>query len=170
VRAALSLRLRLRSGPFDCAQGREEASSTRRFYGPIEIGPSRSVSFRQVKSLRQAGVILLLLVYCVAPAMACMTPDVQMTTEERACCEMMNHQCGQMDMSGSHDCCKKAPKTVFDNALKTDAAALHPVIFVSLWVSSFDIVGPRDSREDWVQRPQHSPPKPPPSTIDILRI
>jgi len=113
---------------------------------------------------------VLLLVSCVAPAMACMTPDAQMTTEERACCRRMQSQCGQMEMPGSHDCCKKAPKTVYDSALKTEMASVHPATFVSLWVSLFEIFPPQDAGRVWTQRPQHSPPKSPPSAIINLRV
>ncbi len=127
------------------------------------------VSSYQVKSLRQFGAMLLLLVSCVAPAMACAAPDAQMTIEERACCRMMKSQCGQMGMPTSRNCCTKAPKSVSDSALKTDTASLHPAAFVTVWVASFEILTPQDARGDWV-RPEHSPPKSPPSKITILRI
>jgi hypothetical protein len=123
-----------------------------------------------VKSLRQIGAILLLLVSSVAPAMACMAPDAQMTTEERSCCRMMKSQCGQMEMATSHDCCKKAPKSVQDSALKTDTVSIHSAAFVALWVSSFELLTPEATSNGWVQRPEHSPPKSPPSAITILRI
>jgi hypothetical protein len=99
-----------------------------------------------------------------------MAPDAQMTTEERACCRMMKSQCGQMEMPASHDCCKKAPKSVSESALKTDTLSLHPLMFAALWVSTFDLLAPQDATIGWIQRPQDSPPKSPPSTITILRI
>ena len=124
-----------------------------------------------MKLLRQFGAILLLLVFCAAPAMACMVPDAQMTTEERACCRMMKNQCGQMmEMPASHDCCKKAPKAASGGALKTDTVIVHPLAFAVLSVSSFDLVAPQNAITGWVQRPEHSPPKAPPSTITILRL
>lgn len=124
----------------------------------------------EVKFLRQFGAVLLLLFSCVAPAMACMAPDAQMTVEEQACCRMMKHQCGQMEMPGSQDCCKKAPPAVHDNALKTDTVAFHPAVFVTLWVSSFDLLVPEAAAESWLPRPEHSPPKSPPSIISSLRV
>lgn len=131
----------------------------------------QSVSCLTVKCLRQVGAILLLLVSCVAPAMACMAPDAQMTVEERACCRMMKNDCGQMmEMPSSHDCCKKAPKTVGETALKTDTVTVHPLTFAVLWVSSFDLLAPHDAITGWVQRPEHSPPKAPLSSIAVLRI
>jgi len=123
-----------------------------------------------VKSLRQFGAILLLLVSCVAPAMACMAPDAQMTTEERACCRMMKSQCGQMEMPSSRDCCKKTSTSDRDNALKTESVSYHPVVFVVVWVYSSEVLAPQDASNGRIQRPEHSPPKSPPSAITILRI
>jgi hypothetical protein len=123
-----------------------------------------------VKSLRQFGAVLLLLVSFVAPAMACMAPDAQMTVEEQACCRMMKSQCGQMEMPGSNDCCKKVRPAVHDNALKTDTVSFHPAVFVTLWVSSFDLLAPQAVAEGWLPRPEHSPPKSPPSIISSLRV
>jgi len=120
--------------------------------------------------LRQIGVILLLMVTFAAPAMACMTPETQMTSEEKACCRMMKNQCEQGGMSGAHDCCKKAPKAVFDIALKTNALSFHPVAFVAVWASSLEILAPRDTRIELTQRPQYPPPKSPPAATAILRI
>jgi hypothetical protein len=123
-----------------------------------------------VKSIRQFGAVLLLLVFSVAPAMACMTSGTQMSTDERACCRAMQGQCGHMEMAGSQDCCKKTPPAVHDNALKTDTVSFHPAVFVTLWVSSFDLLAPKALAEAWFPRPEHSPPKSPPSIISSLRI
>jgi hypothetical protein len=134
------------------------------------LGSEHGVYSYQVKSLRQFGAVLLLLVLCVAPAMACMAPDAQMTAEEQVCCRMMTSQCGQMEMPGSQDCCEKAPPAVHDNALKTDTVSFHPAVFVTLWVSSLDLLAPQAVAEGWLQRPEHSPPKFPPSIISSLRV
>jgi hypothetical protein len=56
-------------------------------------------------------VLVLLLVSCLAPAMACVVSNAEMNTEERACCRMMKNQCEQMDnMPASHGCCQKTPR------------------------------------------------------------
>ena len=123
-----------------------------------------------MKSLRQYGATLLMLVSCVAPAMTCVTPDAQMTIEERACCRMMKSQCGQMEMPTSGECCKKASTSDHDNALKTETVSYHPVVFVSVWVSSFELLAHQGASNGWVRRPDHLPPKSPPSAITILRI
>lgn len=122
-------------------------------------------------SLRKFGVLVLLLVSCLAPAMACLAPDAQMNTEERACCRMMKNQCGQMNnMPASHGCCQKTPPSVRDNALDTKAVTFHPVVAPVIWLAAFDLVNSTSAVTGWVENPDYSPPKSPPSTISILRI
>ena len=122
-----------------------------------------------MRSLRQFGAILLLLVSCVGPAMACVAPGAQMTAEERACCRMMKSDCGQMEMPSSQDCCKMALSSDHESALKTDTASFHPAAFVAVRLSSFDLLA-YESADGWIQRPEYSRPKSPPSAITILRI
>jgi hypothetical protein len=57
----------------------------------------------RMRILRQFGV-LLLLVSCLAPAMACMVPNAEMSTQEPACCRMMKSQCGQVRSSSFSPC------------------------------------------------------------------
>jgi hypothetical protein len=123
-----------------------------------------------MRVLRQFGVLVLMLVSCLAPALACMVPDAQMNTEERACCRVMKNQCGQMGMPASHGCCQKTPSSVRDNALDTKAVTFHPVVVSVIWLAVSELVNPVSAVADWVERPDYSPPKSPPSTISILRI
>ncbi len=123
----------------------------------------------QVGFLRQLGAVLLLLLSFAAPAMACMAPYAEMTVEERACCRMMKNDCGQMEMAASHNCCKKTPGTLHDSALRSAPVSFHPLVAV-VWVSLFDLFPPHDATNGWVQRPEHSPPKPPPSITSALRV
>ena len=123
-----------------------------------------------MRALRQFGVLVLLLASSLTPAMACMIPGAQMTTEERACCRMMQNQCGQMEMPASHGCCQKTPPSVYDNALDTKAVALHPVAIAVIWLTSSELVNPASSVTGWVEHHDYSPPQSPPSTISILRI
>jgi hypothetical protein len=81
-----------------------------------------------MRIFRQFGVLVLLLVSCLAPAMACMVPNAEMSTQERACCRMMKNQCGQMGMPVSHGCCQKTPPSVHDNALNTKAVTFQPIL------------------------------------------
>lgn len=123
-----------------------------------------------MRALRQLGVLVLLLASSLSPAMACMMPGAQMTTEERACCRMMNYQCGQMQMSKSTGCCQKVPPSAFDNALATRPSALHPVAVSAVWLTASELMRPVSSAAGWVEHRDYSPPKSPPSTISILRI
>jgi hypothetical protein len=123
----------------------------------------------EMRSFRQIGVLILLLVSSLAPAMACMVPEVQMSAQERACCRMMKNHCGQMGMAASQDCCQKTPPSAHDNALKTTATAFHPVVVSVIWLAAFE-VDPASTVIGSVERPDYSPPKSPPSTNSILRI
>ncbi len=123
-----------------------------------------------MRVFRQLGVLVLLLVSCLAPAMACVVADAQMNTEERACCRTMKNQCGQMGMPASHGCCQKTPPSVHDNALDTKAVTFHPIVSPVIWLAAFELVNPATIVTGWVEHPDYSPPKSPPSTISILRI
>jgi hypothetical protein len=124
-----------------------------------------------MKSLRQFGVLILMLVSCLAPAMACMVPAAEMNAQERAaCCRMMKNQCGQMEMPASHGCCQKIPLGVHDNALDTKVTNFHPVAVPVIWLAAFELMSPTSSVTGWVEHLDDSPPKSPPSTISILRI
>jgi hypothetical protein len=123
-----------------------------------------------VRILRQFGVLVLLLVSCLAPAMACMVSNAEMNAEEQACCRMMKNQCGQMEMPSSHGCCQKTPLGVHDNALDTKTVTVHPVIAPVVWLATFRIVNPPLTVIGWAEHPEYSPPKSPPSTNSILRI
>jgi hypothetical protein len=120
--------------------------------------------------LRQFGGVLLLLVSFLAPAMACMAPDTKMTLEERDCCRMMKNDCGQMEIPASNDCCKKTPGTLQDGALKSDSLSFHPLLAVAVWVAPFDRLSSHDAMSGWLQRPELTPPKPPPSIVSALRV
>ncbi len=102
--------------------------------------------------------------------MACIVPNAQMSTQERACCRVMKNQCGQMEMPASHGCCDKTPPSVHDNALDTKTVTFHPVVASILWLAAFELANPTSAVTGWVERPDSSPPKSPPATISILRI
>jgi hypothetical protein len=121
-----------------------------------------------MRVLRQFGLLVLLLVSCVTPAMACMVPNAAMSVQERACCRMMKNQCGQMGMPASHGCCQKTPLGVHDNAL--DTKNFHPVAAPVVWLAAFELVNSTSSVAGWVEHPDYSPPKSSPTTISILRI
>ncbi len=121
-------------------------------------------------ALRQLGVLVLLLVSCLAPAMACMAPEAQMSAQEHACCRMMKNQCGQMEMKASHNCCRTTLGTVHKNALAAKTVGIHPVAVVAIRLTMSELFSPAlvDTRS--IERPERSLPKSPPSSVSILRI
>jgi hypothetical protein len=125
-----------------------------------------------MRILRQIGVLVLLLVSCLAPAMACMVPNAEMSTPERACCRMMKNQCGQMGMPASRGmgCCQRTPPSVHDIALDTKAVSFHPVVIPIIWLAASELANPASAVTGWDERPDYSPPKAPPAAISILRI
>lgn len=123
-----------------------------------------------MRFFRQFGVLLLLLVTCVAPMMACMVPNAEMSTQERACCRTMKNQCGHMEMPASHGCCQKSLLNIHDSALDTKTIAIHSVAAPVIWLAVSEFVSPTSTVFGWVERSDYSPPKSPPSTISILRI
>ena len=120
--------------------------------------------------LRQFGVLGLLLVSCLAPAMACMVPVAQMSMQERACCRTMKEQCGQMEMPASDGCCQKAPQSIYINAPATKTVSAHLVTVAPIWLTASELLNPNAIVASWVDRPEYSPPKSPPSAVSILRI
>jgi hypothetical protein len=123
-----------------------------------------------MKIARQFGIVILLLVSYLTPAMACMISDVQMNAEERACCVAMKNHCEQMGMPASHGCCQKTPKSAQDNALDTKAVSHHPVVVSAVWLAALELVNPPPAVAGWVEHSDSPPPKSPPSTISILRV
>jgi hypothetical protein len=123
-----------------------------------------------MRVFRQFGALVLLLVMSAVPAMACMVPDAQMSAQERTCCRMMKDQCGQIGMSASHGCCQKTPQSTQINALDTKAVAFHPVVVLAIWKTAAELLNPTTVIAAWIDRPEYSPPKSPPSTISILRV
>ena len=123
-----------------------------------------------VTNLHKFGALVLLLASFLTPAMACAVADSPMTSEERACCQMMKNHCGEKGMPASHGCCKKIPGSLYDNALNTKAVTFHPVVVPVIWLPALQVGNPTSSFSGWIEHLDYSPPKPPPSTISILRI
>jgi hypothetical protein len=99
-----------------------------------------------------------------------MVPDAQMSVQERACCRMMENQCGQMEMPASHGCCQKTPQSVYINAPAAKTVSVHPVTVAPIWLTASELLNPNAIVARWVDRPEYSPPKSPPSAVSILRI
>lgn len=123
-----------------------------------------------MKVLRQLGTWVLLLVSFATPAMACMTPGAQMTAAERACCRMMQNQCGQMEMPGSNRCCQKVQPSVYESALSEGSFVVHTVSASVVDLTSSQLAYQISPTAAQVEHLDSSPPESPPSTISILRI
>ena len=120
--------------------------------------------------LRKLGALALLFAALLTPTMACMAADVPMTSQERACCQMMKNHCGEKGMPASHSCCHKIPGSLYDNALNAKAVTFHPVVVPVIWLTALQVGNPTSSFSGWIEHLNYSPPNPPPSTISILRI
>lgn len=124
-----------------------------------------------MKAARQFGIVLLLLVSYLTPAMACMVSNVQqMNAEERACCRAMKNQCEQMGMSSSHGCCQKAPKSTQENAIASKSVSYHPIAVAIVWLSTMEWPNLNRVIAGAVEYADTSPPPAPPGSISILRI
>lgn len=123
-----------------------------------------------MKVARQFGIVLLLLVSYLTPAMACVVSNVQMNAEERACCRAMKNQCEQMGMSTTHGCCQKTSKSTQDSALDTKAVTYHPVVVAVVWLSTAEWLNLNPVATGLVEHVDYSPPQSPPSSISVLRI
>lgn len=119
---------------------------------------------------RQLGIVLLLLVSYLTPAMACMVSDVQMNAEERACCRTMKNQCEQMGMPASHGCCQKTPQGAHDNALATKAVTYHPIAVNVIWLAASERLNLDSVVTGRIEYTDYSPPQSPSSSISVLRI
>lgn len=125
---------------------------------------------KAMRSLRQVGVVVLLLVSYLTPAMACAVSNVQMNAEERACCRVMKNRCEQMGMPASEGCCQKAPQSVLYNALDTKAVTYHPIAVAVIWLSAAEWLNLNPVVAGLVEHADYSPPQSPPTAISVLRI
>jgi hypothetical protein len=124
-----------------------------------------------VRGVRQLATLLLLLFISGAPAMACMLPGAQMTEQERACCRMMQGDCGHMQMPSGRACCQKVPQTSNTNAIQWKAPAFHPVVVAALYVATWEMSPSTLLLAGDVAHPDVSPPpESPPATNSILRV
>ncbi len=103
--------------------------------------------------------------------MACMLPGAQMTPKELACCRMMQHDCGHMQMPAGQDCCRTAPQVSNDNALASETSSPPPVAFFVCDAATRQISRLPILMASAVAHPGGSPPpESPPSTVSILRV
>jgi hypothetical protein len=123
-----------------------------------------------MKVMGQFGVVIVLLMSYLTPAMTCMVSGVQMNAEERACCQAMKNQCERMAVPSSHGCCQTTSQSSRDNALDTKAVTYHPVAVAMIWLTPADWVPQTPVAARRVEDGDYSPPKSPRSSISVLRI
>lgn len=113
------------------------------------------------------GTVLLAVLVFGTPMMACLSPDAQLTPEERKCCQQMGSMCGRSGMPSSHSCCKTVVRPI-DDANATKAISTVPFIAIEAFPTAITAELPRLLSPD----PQsfESPPESPPAQITILRI
>jgi hypothetical protein len=120
-----------------------------------------------VAALRKFGSILLLALLFGYPAMACLTPGVEMTAAEHECCKRMAQMCGSMNMPNSHSCCQKEVRRPNGMLSRAPAHIVPPAM--SEAVASASVV-PKLAANPPLLRDLHPPPESPPSTSSILRV
>ena len=123
-----------------------------------------------MKGALQFGVVVVVLLSWLAPAMVCMTPGTGLSPQERACCRMMKDQCGRMGLPSSHGCCQKNFQSSHQNALQTKPSDIHPGADATTYASAVDLWNPVLKFTGSIARPESSPPQSPPGSIPILRI
>jgi hypothetical protein len=112
----------------------------------------------------------MLLLILGVPAMACMTPDSQLTEVEKACCKAMAHQCGDMADSSGHSCCETIVQHHDPAVLKSIPAPQMDVQSVGLVSDPSSIVLSSSAIVRVVEQLRHPPPSSFSPSIEILRI
>jgi len=116
--------------------------------------------------LFRIAVVTVVIVWGLAPQIACLLPDRHLTQDEMDCCEKMSGECGRMEMS----CCKTVvrtdvpsilAKTVRNMALHTEITPKPVNITFGLTLALF---------ADFAIRSEHAPPPDVGTSSLILRI
>jgi hypothetical protein len=107
------------------------------------------------------------------PIMACVTPDAQLTPEEKQCCKAMGGDC-QPDQSGmpmSHSCCRTTVQPRNDFRPSSTISAPVPVLVVAFSKPPIEFFSPDQSIEHalWLSS-SYSPPGETISASSPLRI
>ena len=123
-----------------------------------------------VKSLRQLGMLLLLLVSFVAPSMVCAEPGARMSAQERACCRETPDQCGQMKMAMSESCCQWIPAGVKTNTADTKYRTSSAVALPPARLAAWDLIPPQVRTRAWADSVDQIFPESPPHLFSSLRI
>jgi hypothetical protein len=120
--------------------------------------------------LGQLGIVWVVFLSLLAPAMACAVPNAPMTAQEHACCRQMKGMCESAGMPASHSCCHKDTQA---NHLQVahpgQLAFQHAVTVADIPPSPVLCIAPPLTFEQ-IAQPKHSLPVSPPTAISVLRI
>jgi len=120
-----------------------------------------------MRAVRIFAVVLLLVLWGVLPALACLLPQRALTPSEMKCCAQMAGNCGGK-MQTSHSCCKPAADA--GSAMLTAANHVKP-ISMALLVTPFSAdSSPLGVHSTVGERRVHPPPHGDAPSIEILRI
>src|SRR5438874_3904437 len=120
-----------------------------------------------MRAVRIFAVVLLLVLWGVLPALACLLPQRALTPSEMKCCAQMAGNCGGK-MQTSHSCCK--PATDSGSAMLTAASHVKPISMASLVAPLSADSSPLAFRSMISERRVHPPPHADAPSIEILRI
>lgn len=118
--------------------------------------------------MRKFGVVMLAMLTFGLPAMACLSPEDQMTQQERECCKRMAAMCGRGAMPASHSCCKTIIRPGKDAVVEKTQPAI-PALDVVIVEDVFDSAQVL-AAVAMTSLITPSPPESPPSAIPVLRI
>lgn len=138
---------------------------------PVVASIVRKPYYREtMRVFGRMGVLALMLVSCLTPAMACLVPGRQMTVEERACCRAMGSQCGAPGMPASHSCCQGTLPDLHEKMIETKTTAVCPFAVAVVHLTALAAGNPSPSIHARVGYADSSPQGSPPSSVSILRI
>lgn len=118
-----------------------------------------------MRKYRSSLIVAVLLLWTAMPALRCLIPDENLSAAERACCQRMAGECGQIP--ANHGCCRKtvsAPQLALSSS-KVTLSVADAVLGTADTASS-----------EQYRRPllfaitELLDPSPPPSASTVLRI
>jgi hypothetical protein len=123
-----------------------------------------------LKWATKLAVLSMVVSVLASPLLACMVPDRLLTAEERECCKEMADQCGQVQMSASHSCCKETVREIDSYLINSRFVVSHSQALWAPHFTSVDSMLPGHSESTESLLHAHAPPASPPENISVLRI
>jgi hypothetical protein len=123
-----------------------------------------------MKTARHLGVVILLLVSYLTPAIACVASNARMSAQQSACCRTMGEQCDYPDKPAAHGCCQATLPGSHAAVLDTKTVTFHPVFTAIVYAALSGLVTSSASATEWVDCPEYYPPDSPSASVSILRI